>query len=601
MDRTTNKIKMIFDTPSSEAVPEVTTGPETITAAPPAQEPTHHRADRREDCAEGKSNIFNIDKFRNEIIDTIAAAKAAAEREGFKPVIVTPTDENHPGPLAPDGRVYIDDREKDLTRVTPFLWKLITDCNKPPRLFMYGGNPVRLEFNEHDLPVLTELNQNRLRQEISRVSVWTKNGNPYDDPRFPRKQIIEDMLVYDRINLPPLKRLVYSPVFSPSGKIMTQPGYSIESQVFFIDRDKLRINHITDNPTRENVQKAINLIDEMIFDFPFDGAADRAHIYALLLLPFARNMILGPTPLHDIEATGPGSGKGLLADCALYPSTGGTRLLMSPARDDDEYRKRITAALMAGAEIIYIDNANTIDSAALAAAITADTWSDRVLGVSRTVSIPITCIWLCTANNPVLSSELARRTIRTRLNPTSDKPWLKTDFKHPDLRSWVMSKRAELIEAALIIIQSWIAAGQPKPEVKPLGTFEKWSYVMGGILQNAGVPGFLSNVIELYESADIEGEAWRIFTSSWWDKYQNEPVKISDLFEIAREIEGLPIHSRSESGQKTALGKNLSRQRERIFGNLRIIKSGQHNRAITWALQKIDENVGNLFNPEVLL
>ena len=42
---------------------------------------------------------------------------------------------------------------------------------------------------------------------------------------------------------------------------------------------------------------------------------------------------------------------------------------------------------------------------------------------------------------------------------------------------------------------------------KTIGSFEGWAEVMGGILQVAGVPGFLGNLQEMYEQADAEGSA----------------------------------------------------------------------------------------------
>lgn len=86
MDHTVNKIKKIFDTPSSEPAPEVKTEPETITAAPPAQEPTQPRADRREDCAGGQCDIkleqqAELARLREETKNLIASNSAFLERE----------------------------------------------------------------------------------------------------------------------------------------------------------------------------------------------------------------------------------------------------------------------------------------------------------------------------------------------------------------------------------------------------------------------------------------------------------------------------------------------------------------------------------------
>jgi hypothetical protein len=47
--------------------------------------------------------------------------------------------------------------------------------------------------------------------------------------------------------------------------------------------------------------------------------------------------------------------------------------LITPPRDDDEWRKQITSALIAGKQVLLIDNViHRLDSSALAAAWTGD-------------------------------------------------------------------------------------------------------------------------------------------------------------------------------------------------------------------------------------
>jgi hypothetical protein len=70
---------------------------------------------------------------------------------------------------------------------------------------------------------------------------------------------------------------------------------------------------------------------------------------ALLLEPFARPMIGGPTPLYLIDAPIRGAGKGLMADVACLTATGRKADVMTLVRSDaEEHEKRITALLLAG-------------------------------------------------------------------------------------------------------------------------------------------------------------------------------------------------------------------------------------------------------------
>jgi len=109
---------------------------------------------------------------------------------------------------------------------------------------------------------------------------------------------------------------------------------------------------------------------------------------------------------------------------------------MTEGRDEDEWRKRITARLLQGTPLILIDNVRSrLDSAALSAALTSEIWEDRVLGFSKTAAVPVKCTWVATANNPSLSLEVARRTVSIRLDSEVERPWERTNFKHPHLLS----------------------------------------------------------------------------------------------------------------------------------------------------------------------
>src|SRR5918912_1588989 len=111
------------------------------------------------------------------------------------------------------------------------------------------------------------------------------------------------------------------------------------------------------------------------------------------------------------------------------------------------------------------------------------------------IRAPVRLTWLMTANNPIMDTQTARRVVRSRLDPKVDRPWLREpgQFRHPDLRAWALANRGELVWAALVLVQAWVDQGRPPGGVTP-GSYEAWARTMGGILANAGIPGFLANV-----------------------------------------------------------------------------------------------------------
>lgn len=112
---------------------------------------------------------------------------------------------------------------------------------------------------------------------------------------------------------------------------------------------------------------------------------------------------------------------------------------------------------------------------------------------------------------------------------------------------------------------------------------------MGGILDVAGVPGFLTNADELYEASDAEGIMWRSFVAAWWDRFGTAEVGTSVLFPIAGACEPpLPLGNGSDHSQRTRLGKALGRMRDRVFAiaglHVRIRAAGMAQRAQRWKL-----------------
>lgn len=464
--------------------------------------------------------------------------------------------------------------------------------NRDPYMFLRGG-PTRIERGDAGQVATRELTPDRLRYELARIAKWYKlDRDGEKEDAKPPMDVVRNVLAAPSLPFPVLTSIVRTPTFAPDGRLEVETGYRPASGSYYDPNNAIEVPRVSEKPSNDELESAKNLIlNELLGDFPFASESDRAHAVALLLLPFVRNMISGPTPMHLIEASTQGSGKGLLADVLLYPSLGEPVGIMPPPRDDEELRKNVTSRLREGWPAVLIDNVYSLRSAILAAALTAETWTDRMLGKNETVSLPVRWAWAATGNNATVSTDIARRSVRIRLTPAEEKPWLRDDFKHPDLKLWAARNRGDLVWAALTMVQAWVAAGMPEAGIAPLGSFESWSKVLGGILDYVGITGFLANIVEFYESADAESAAWQELTAAWWDEFGDRPVKTSpDLFEIAQKIEGIYFgDSPTEQGQKTAFGRQVSQRKDRVFGGYRIEFAGTYRRAKTWRLVKLCE------------
>ena len=503
--------------------------------------------------------------------------------------VVLPRRSPDRGTSERDRRPWLFAQEGDLTVITPRAWTALQARNTPPRLFLCDGSPVRLARDEDGAFVLEELSVTRMRHEVARAAHFYIHVNDRAVEVLPPKALVEDVLATQGPPIPPLRRIVEVPVFAPDGSLQATPGYHAAGQTLYAPRPGFKLPDIPPHPRPQDVRRARQWIDELLADFPFVSQADRAHAVALFVLPYVRDVIgADPTPGHLIEAPTPGSGKSLLADVVTYPFAGRAVSTVTEARDDDEWRKRLTAQLRERRAVIILDNlVRTLDSGALASALTTATWEDRVLGKNETIRVPVRCVWVATGNNVRLSTELARRFIRIRIDPRMDRPFQRDGFRHNPLRTWVHRHRAAFVWSALVLAHAWLDAGSPPPFTKPLGGYERWSGVLGGVLAHAGIDGFLANANELYEAADTEGALWRTFIAAWWDRHGRDEVTSAELFEIAQEIDGLVTSRGNEKSQRTSFGMKLAKQHDRVFGEHQVVAAGTRKRAKLWKLRRL--------------
>ena len=234
--------------------------------------------------------------------------------------------------------------------------------------------------------------------------------------------------------------------------------------------------------------------------------------------------------------------------------------------------KRITAMMAEGSTFVLLDNlSRVLDSAALASVITLTVWTDRLLGFTKIATFPVNIIWLATGNNCKLSREMVRRTVWCRLDSKLESPWEGRAFRHPALVQWTKANRNELVHAALTLCQAWIAAGRPRGKAS-LGMFESWAETMGGILDVAGVKGFLENAKEFRATATDLVHEWRSFLMAWWGRHGNAEVGVIQLYELANEESLLDrvLGDKNETSQRIKLGIALGKMRDRVISGFRI-------------------------------
>ena len=456
------------------------------------------------------------------------------------------TDEPVPG-LLPE--IWVGARQ--LPAITAEALAAIQQANAPPELFVRSGRMVAVIRDERDRHVIAEVSEAALRGRMARSGFYYKLSK--DGERIecaPPLDVVRDILALSPAEwkFPPLEALIETPFLRLDGTVCTRPGYDQATYLFYAPAPGLDLPEIPDAPMVDDVDVMLDLIDSAIGDFPFVDPASKANAIASMVTPVVRPAINSPTPLALYDAPQAGTGKTLLAEVVAMIATGRAAETFSAPTDPEEWRKKITTALASGTGVVVIDNVNyRLDSDALCSAITATTVSDRVFRTFERIVLPVKCAWIATGNNVQLGGDMPRRCYWIRLDAKQSKPFHRTGFKHENLRTWVTEHRGELIAALLILARYWFKQGRPKPKrVRSLGSFESWCNVVGGILELAGVEGFLANSETMFEQADSDAAQWEVFLLTLADIFNGEPFRVTEIVE-RMEARALGIPNAGES------------------------------------------------------
>lgn len=451
-----------------------------------------------------------------------------------------------------------------------------------PKFYQRGSALARLMLPTGDdglhSPDIQALDAIALRGEMERAADWMENTRFGPRPTDAPMKVASDIMSlrqYSGRLFPILDVIAETPFYDGDFRLVLSPGYHSASRVFMRLDSALKIPAVSGTPSAEDVKVARNLLLEMFVDFPFVGDADRAHILSAIFYPYLRKPIDMPPPGLLVDADSPGSGKGLLVSAATMLNMG-AELEITPAtdRDDNETRKRLTALFLSGASYCVIDNVHRIiRDPSFAAALTAPIWKDRVLGVSRMVSLPNRTLFFVTGNNVRCTDEMTRRFIRTRLEANVEHPERRTEFRHDPLLDWIRHERGRLIWAVLTLVQNWVAQGRMEFTARRLGSFEKWSRIIGGILEASGITGFLEDRDTMSAEVDEDTTGWTLFVRAWFEKHAGKPVRVMDLVPLIEdtidsEFSTVPDQDRA---LETRLGILLKVRRGRVFAGHKIV------------------------------
>jgi hypothetical protein len=406
--------------------------------------------------------------------------------------------------------------------------------NHPPQLFTRSNSMVAIGTGEKGRKIIMVVGEAALRGRLARAADFFRfNAKGQQVDCVPPVEVVKDILALppDDWAFPYLEGLIEAPVLRPDGSIVDTPGYDSATGFYYAPDPSLRVPVIPSEPTTDHIEVAVSLIvDELFVDFPFVDEASKANAIAGLLTPIVKPAIKSPSPLQLYDAPEAGTGKSLGAEIVALIATGRPAEMFSAPKDEDEWRKQITTALVSGTPVVVFDNVTRrLESAELCKVLTASQYADRAFRTHEKILLPVTTVFMATGNNIQVGGDMVRRCYHVRLDAKRARPFLRTEFKHQDLKAWVLENRGELLAALLTLARAWYLAGKPRPSCSPLGSFEEWTIAVGGILQHAGVSGFLGNAASLYELSEQESAQGEAFLSAVREIFGSEPFTAAQL------------------------------------------------------------------------
>jgi len=409
----------------------------------------------------------------------------------------------------------------------------IIAANDPPQVFRWGSTLARIGGDETVGPSVEPFNVVSFRSHMSLVADYVRYTAKGDRINvWPSRELAAEVLdgPLEWPGLPRLAGMTEAPTVRPSGSILDTPGYDETTGLYFIPSPDLELYQYPEEPSPRQVKRALGLLHEMVCDFPFDTEADFANWLAFLLTPVLLPAFAGATPLALFDAPQQQNGKTLLVRCAGVVAMGREPELRAIPNDEEEWRKNLTAVLRRSPVMVVFDNLNWhLKSSTLARTLTAGDAkvSDRLTGSMDDVVASTRTTWGITGNNMDLAIDLSRRSYRIRLNAGLPAEELRkrdpdATFRHPNLLAWTKEHRSELLAALLVSARAWWADDCPKGEHPILASFESWSRVIGGVLEHAGVSGFLGNIEEMHEVLDTETPEWGGWFDAWASRLGTE-------------------------------------------------------------------------------
>jgi putative DNA primase/helicase len=285
---------------------------------------------------------------------------------------------------------------------------------------------------------------------------------------------------------PPVTGLLTAPTLCPDGSPLDKEGYDPATGLLLHSSIPVSLKL---KPEVEDAEAALALLKGLLVEVPFadidqiDRSPSRSVALSLIISLAARGA-LDVVPLHGATAPGIGAGKTYLVNIACFMVSGRKCAVIGATRDKVELEKKIATSLLAGRQLISLDNVNgVLASDLLSQVLSEGAFAHRLLGTNTEIEVVSKSVFAATGNNLLIADDLTRRTVLATLETKQECAWDK-EFRNEPLEM-IAGDRAKYISAALTIPLAYIAARRPDLP-RDLNGYKQWSQLVRGALMWLG-------------------------------------------------------------------------------------------------------------------
>jgi hypothetical protein len=350
------------------------------------------------------------------------------------------------------------------------------------------------------------------------------------DPPTRHVNVLHDAETYQ--HLPSLAGLTRQAYLRDDGSVVRSSGYDTQTRMFgvFDERDF----NVSTTPSHADAQAALTELWGLLDEFAFASDADKSAALAAMLTAAIRQS-LPLAPMILIRAPQFGSGKSYLsALIASFGSPDAPSAVGFPT-NEEECLKLLVATLLEAPATVMFDNltSDLIPFKSLCSALTETHITGRILGVSKTATVPTRTLFVASGNNVEAVRDMTRRTLTITLDPMVADPATRT-FEH-DPVGQVRTDRGRFVSLALTVIRAWIVAGCPVTQCKPLNSFAEWTAWVRQPLMWLGLPDPATRVFETM-AHDPDREVLDRLLHAWRAIFGKTPTMVRKAAERAEQV-----------------------------------------------------------------